>query len=202
MKLLLTSGGLSTPNIEKAFKELLAKPPEENQAIIMGVRNTVDQDLDAYIERNVQMLVKQGIKEENILTYKLDSLNPPSLNETDVLLVLGGNEYRYMKWIRKQGLFSEISKFIERDGVYVGRSAGSIIMGPTVDLDYWSAASNDVGLEDLSGFGFVDFVTVSHVDSIDRAVKVREFHKETEHKMIYLTNQQAVLVIDDMYRII
>jgi dipeptidase E len=202
MKLLLTSGGLSTSDIEKAFLQLLIKPPEENQAIIMGVRNTADQDFDGYIQRNVQMLVKQGLKGQNIQSYRLDNPNPPSLDDTDVLLVLGGNEYRYMKWIREQGLYSDICKLIERDGVYVGRSAGSIIMGPTVDLDYWSAASNDVGLEDLAGFGFVDFVTVSHVDSFDRAVKVREFHKETEHKMVYLTNQQAVLVIDDMYRII
>lgn len=41
---MLISGGLSTSDIEKAFKELLAKPPEQNQAIILGVRNTEDQD--------------------------------------------------------------------------------------------------------------------------------------------------------------
>jgi hypothetical protein len=56
---------------------------------------------------------------------------------------------------------------------------------------------------DKSGFGYVDFITVPHVDSMsDRAQKVFDFHKLTDHKMMYITDNQGILVVDDMYKII
>ena len=144
-----------------------------------------------------------GILEENIQTFDLYADNPPSLRDVDLMLVFGGNENRYMDQIRKQGMYSEIRDFVDRNGVYVGISAGSIIMGPTVDVEQWSLASNDVGLEDKSGFGYIDFITVPHIDSrSERGQKVVDFHKSTGHKMMYITNKQGILVIDDMYKII
>jgi dipeptidase E len=203
MRLLLTSSGLSTETLEKTFQSLLTKPPEENKALIMGVHPGIEGfDFDAYIDRNVQMLVKQGLLEKNIECYKLDDDNPPSLNNIDILWMLGGSEYRHMKWIRKQGLVPEIRKFIENNGLYSGRSAGAIIMGPDVDIEHWSNTPNDVGLEDTTGFGYVDFITAPHVDSTLNGKKAIEFHKNTGYKMIYLTNKQGILVVDDMYKII
>ena len=158
--------------------------------------------MDAYINRNIQMLAKQGLKKKNIDSFKLDSKNPPSLDDIDILYVLGGNEYRHMKWIRKHDLTPKIRKHIENNGVYVARSAGAIIMSPTIDIKDWSMFENDVGLEDTSGFGYVDFIIVPHIDWRDNIGDVVEFHKKTGHKMIYLTDQQAVLVRDDTYKII
>ena len=62
-----------------------------------------------------------------------------------------------MKQIRETGLVHEIRDFIERDGVYVGTSAGSIIMGPDIDENLTSPG-NDCGLEDLDGFGYFIFM--------------------------------------------
>lgn len=203
MKLLLTSSGLSTEIIEKTFQNLLSKPAKENKALIMGVNpKTPNFDMQGYIDRNKQMLTKQGLTPENIKSFELDGENPPNLDDIDVLFMLGGTEYYYMYWIRKHGLYSEIRKFIDNDGVYVGRSAGAIIMGPDVDIEYWSTSSNDIGLENTSGFGYVDFITVPHIGSRENPEKVLEYHKETGHKMVYLTNQQAIQVLDDTYKII
>ena len=203
MKLLLTSAGFSTKKLENTFLSLLPKPPNENRAIIMGVDPGVpNHDINTYIDSNTQKLIELGFTRKNINTYKLDGDNPTSLEDVDVLLMLGGNEYRHMKWIRKQGLIPEIRKFIEKGRLYVGRSAGAIIMGPDVDIEHWSNTPNDVGLEDTAGFGYVDFITAPHVDSTLKGDKAIEFHRNTGHKMIYLTNQQGILVINDMYKII
>jgi dipeptidase E len=203
MKLLLTSAGLSTENIENEFKSLLTKPVEECKALIIGVDpGAQDFDMDAYIDRNIKMLAKQGLKKKNISSFKLDSPNPPSLDDIDILYVLGGNEYRHMYWIRKHDLMPEIRKHIENDGVYVARSAGAIIMSPTIEIKDWSMFQNDVGLEDTSGFGYVDWILVPHIDWRKNIGEVVEFHKKTNHKMIYITDKQAVLVRDDTYKII
>jgi hypothetical protein len=65
VNLLLTSTGLSTKKLENTFKSLIIKPPEENKAIIMGIHPGLkDFDFDAYIQRNLQMLVKKDSKKK------------------------------------------------------------------------------------------------------------------------------------------
>jgi len=204
MKLLLTSAGLSTKSLEDTFLNLLNKPPNENRAIIMGVDPGIsDFDMDAYIEKNVHMLIKQGLLEKNIDIYKLDDDNPLPLEDNDVLWMLGGNSYRHMYHIKKQGIEQRIRDYVMNEGLYVGRSAGAIIMGPTVDIESCFGFPNDIGLVDTSGFGYVDFITAPHVDTMSKRIpQVADFHKNTGHKIVYLTDQQGILVIDDMYKIV
>ena len=202
MKLLLTSTGLSSESIEKEFKNLLPRLATECKALVIGIDPGLhDFDMDAYIERNVQMLTKQGLLKENISNCKLDSEKPPHLDDIDLILMLGGNRYRHMYHIRKREMYDKIREFINRGGIYIGRSAGGGIMGPTVECD-WGQFTNDVDLGDTSGFGFVDFVMVPHIDTMDNPEKVIEFHRKTMHKMVYITDQQAILVKGDMYKII
>jgi dipeptidase E len=159
-------------------------------------------DFDSFMEAEVQRLIETGIARKNISIFDLHDDNPPSLADVDVVLMFGGNEYHYMNQIRKQGLISVIREFVERDGFYIGVSAGSIIMGPDVDIEHWSMESNDIGLKDTSGFGYVDFITVPHIDSRADPEKVLEFHRDTGKKLIYLTDQQGIFVTENGYRII
>jgi len=146
--------------------------------------------------------IQLGAKPENIEKHDLYKETPPNIQDKDVIFMWGGNENHYINRIRKLGLESELHEFIEGNGVYVGVSAGAIIMGPTVDIEYWSNASNDIGLVDKFGLGFVDFIVVPHVDTRDSPERVIEFHKQTGYKMIYLTDKQGILVKDNMYKII
>jgi len=193
--------GLNTERLQKEFSSLLIKPVKNVKVQIIFIEFK-SPHFNKLMEGVRQTFIKLGISPDNISEFDLYSENPPSLSNIDVVLMFGGNEYHYMSQIRKHGLYSEIRKFVERDGVYIGISAGAIIMGPDVDIEYWSTASNDVGLEDTSGFGFVDFITVPHVDTRKEAEKVLEFHKKTGHKMIYLTDEQGILVLDDLYKIV
>jgi hypothetical protein len=74
-------------------------------------------------------------------------------------------------------------------------------MGPDIDVEEWADSTNDVGLTDTSGFGFVDFITVPHIKSYEPE-KMVDFHTKTGHKMIYLTDEQGILVLNDLYKII
>jgi len=97
----------------------------------------------------------------------------------------------------------EIRDFIERDGVYVGTSAGSIIMGPDIDENLTSPG-NDCGLEDLDGFGYFNFYVIPHWDTKDGDLLTRivTYSWKTDKRIIALTDQQAILVIDNEFRII
>ena len=203
MKLLLTSKGLNTRKIREAFQNLLDKPVKSVKVQIMGVNPGLPgMDMNAYADEDRQELIKLGTPPENIRFNELDIDPPPTLDGIDVVLMLGGSVYRHMYHIKKQGLDHAIRGFVDRGGVYVGRSAGGIIMGPTVDIGSWGQFTNDVGLGDTLGFGFVDFITVPHMGTRKEPEKVLAFHKETGYKMIYLTDEQGILVLDDRYKII
>jgi dipeptidase E len=159
-------------------------------------------DFDSWIQAVRQRLIEIGINPENIRLFDLRDDKPPSLNDVDVVLMFGGNEYHYVYHIRRLSLVSAIKEFVDSECLYIGISAGSIIMGPDVNMEHWSMASNDIGLEDTSGFGYVDFITVPHIDTRADPEKVLEFHKETGKKLIYLTDKQGVLVTENWYRII
>ncbi len=194
--------GFEYEGTKKTFINLLKKPVKDNKVLISYINLTKSQRFKELMGQAYQTFLELGFTPENIEKYDLYDENPPNLLEKDVILMWGGNENHYINQIRKQGLEQQLREFIDRNSVYVGISAGAIIMGPTVDVEHWSRASNDVGLIDKSGFGFVDFITAPHIDSRDSPEKVIEFHKKTGHNMMYLTNKQGILVIDDKYKII
>jgi dipeptidase E len=201
MKLLLTSAGLTTDELRDTCTGNLAKPVEIAKVQIFYVRFE-HPDFESFIETVKQRFIEIGVSLENMSTFDLHGEDPPSLDDVDVVFMFGGNEFHYVDQIRKQGLVSAIREFVDRDGFYIGVSAGSIIMGPDVNLEHWSMASNDIGLEDTSGFGFVDFITVPHIDTRADPAKVLEFHRETGKKLVYLTDKQGVYVTENGYRII
>jgi len=206
MKLLLTSFGLSTENIKQAFIEQLPKPIEENTVLIIFLDVSIEFH-QKYIKQEIQTLIELGILEDNISVYFLNEDNPPKLNDVDVLCMGGGNTYRYMKKLREQELVPRIRSFIENDGFYIGASAGGVIMSPEIDV-FLCQSTNDVDLDDLSTFGFVDFYIVPHWGYTDNPKRVNmqrnveSYAKDTGKNIIPLTDQQAILVQNKEYKII
>ena len=97
----------------------------------------------------------------------------------------------------------DIRDFIERDGVYIGISAGSTIMSKVVD-DNLTSDENFFGLEDVLGFGYIDFNLLVHWDTKDEKYLTNfiKYSWETGMKVISLSDQQAILVLDEGFKII
>jgi dipeptidase E len=80
----------------------------------------------------------------------------PWVREADVLLVDGGDATYLAHWMRESG-FDDLLPSL--DGVWVGVSAGSMVMTPRIGPDFvaWSGAPDDRTL------GVVDFSIFPHV---------------------------------------
>jgi len=83
----------------------------------------------------------------------------PMVQETDALLVGGGDPLYLCYWMRQSGLADLLPSLHE--AVYVGVSAGSTIMGPQVGEEFveWKPPTGDdrtLGLVDFSMFPHVD----------------------------------------------
>ena len=199
MKLLLTSGGITTDKLQKTLRGLLTKPAEENKALIIEL-NWGEKDYPKYLEETKRQLITFGFLPENLDTYDLSLDNPPDISQVDVLMIFGGNHFPYMKRIRELGLVQDIRDFIEREGVYIGVSGGSAMMSPDMD-DGLSMTKNDIGLEDLSGFGYINFYIVSHWDWREDKKEMLTYSWESGKRMVPLTDQQGILVLDNDFEI-
>src|SRR6187549_1496740 len=174
MKLLLTSAGIRNLSIRSALVGLLDKPIGEASALsiptAMYGHPWVGPGVKAWefiSGREPQCpMCELGWKSLGVLELTaLPSLDEerwvPLVQETDVLLVEGGDAAYLCHWMRASGLADLLPSLDET--VWVGVSAGSMVMTPRIGEDFvtWESPNGDKTL------GVVDFSIYPHVDNPD-----------------------------------
>ncbi|MBT1706213.1 Type 1 glutamine amidotransferase-like domain-containing protein [Chryseosolibacter indicus] len=211
MKLLLTSAGISNTSIHNALVELLGKPISEASALfiptaIYGIRNgsnIVRQVIrgslgDPFCELDWKSL---GILELTALPSIKQELWVPMLLETDALLV-GGGDCQYLSYWMKQSGLTDLLPSLLRKTVYVGLSAGSMIM-----TSYGTTYGNHtLPSETDKSLGLLDFALHPHLDHPwfpDNSLANLEKLAATLSVPSYaIDDQTAIKVIDDNVEIV
>lgn len=171
MKLLLTSAGVTNPTIRAALLELLGKPIEECTALVNSTASWPlrhgQQLAWSFVagEQPETPMAELGWKSVGVLELTaLPSIARtvwlPQVEQADVLLVNGGDTIYLDRWMRESGLAELLPSL---DLVYVGLSAGSLVMSPSVG-DVFASWTRPVGGE---GLGVVDFEIFPHLDNPD-----------------------------------
>src|SRR3989338_4469465 len=80
--------------------------------------------------------------------------------DKNVIHLEGGNTFYLLKAIRRTGFDSVLLELLNEGRVYVGTSAGSSVMGPTIGFS--SHVPTNTSDEDLKGLGWVPFLIKSH----------------------------------------
>jgi dipeptidase E len=169
MKLLLTSAGISNTSIHNALVDLLGKPIAEASALfvptaIYALRGGADISRkvicgslgDPFCELGWKSL---GVLELTALPSIKQELWVPMLRETDALLVGGGDCQYLCYWMQQSGL-ADLLPSLLRKTVYVGLSAGSMIMtrfGTTY-------GGHTLPAESDKSLGLFDFALHPHLD--------------------------------------
>ena len=169
MKVLLTSAGISNTSIHNALVDLLGKPIAGASALFVPtaiygipnggdiVRRVICGTLGApFCELGWKSL---GLLELTALPSIKQELWVPMLQETDALLVGGGDCQYLTYWMQQSGLASLLPSLL-RKTVYVGLSAGSMIMtrfGTTY-------GNHTLPAESDKSLGLFDFALHPHLD--------------------------------------
>lgn len=169
MKLLLTSAGISNPSIHNALTDLLGKPISEATALfiptaIYGIRNGGDivrrvicgKLGDPFCDMGWKSL---GLLELTALPSIKRELWEPLLENTDALLVGGGDCQYLTYWMQQSGLADLLPSLLHKM-VYVGLSAGSMVM-----TSYGTTYGNHtLPAEADKCLGLLDFAIHPHLD--------------------------------------
>ncbi|MBU1177327.1 MAG: Type 1 glutamine amidotransferase-like domain-containing protein [Patescibacteria group bacterium] len=200
-KLFLTSAGFLNKEISDLFLKELDKEPSKSRIFMVTSARTKEEEY--YIEESRKELVDLGFKD--IFIYNLDkrvSIN--EVKDCDVIYICGGNTYYIMKKFRETGLDKIVIKSVNQGKIYVGVSAGSIMAGPNIEISGWgiNGDKNDVNLKDLTGFNFTNISIFPHFEEDKHRLEVEEFKKKVNYPVIELTDNQAVFVEGEEYRVI
>jgi dipeptidase E len=170
MKFLLTSAGISNDSIRNALVDLLGKPIAESSALCIPTASYAMPGGAAAAARLIRgvastPLCELGWKSLGVLELTaLPSIKAdywlPLVQETDALLVGGGDNLYLCYWMRHSGL-ADLLPELPRETVYVGVSAGSMV----VTADYGETYD---GINPPTGsdraLGLVDFALYPHLD--------------------------------------
>ncbi len=173
MKLLLTSAGIKNASIHDTLDGLLGKPIAESSALciptaVYGHPMAGPAAAWRFISGRASTPMCElgwkslGVLELTALPSIDEGLWVPLVRETDVLLVNGGDALYLCHWMRQSGLADLLPSL--RETVYVGLSAGSMVLTPRIGDDFviWEPPSGD-----HDTLGIVDFSIFPHLDHED-----------------------------------
>jgi dipeptidase E len=172
MRLLLTSAGIKNTSIRDALVDLLGKPIAESDALCIPTAMYANPGGAAYAWRFITgreprtPMCELGWKSLSVLELTaLPSLDKerwiPVVEETDVLLVGGGDPLYLSYWMRESGLADLLPSL---RAIYVGLSAGSMVMAPSIGEDFVRWRPPTGGDDTLGLVGFSMFPHLDHPD--------------------------------------
>jgi dipeptidase E len=199
MKLLLTSAGITNQSIYDALVTFTGAAPKV--AFILTAKNNREVPAEVAMENQTGQLDNWGIKYEPVDPSN-DKDWKRKLDDYDVIMIGGGNTFHLLNESRITG-FDNWVKSHKDDKVFVGTSAGSILMTPSIAVAAVDEGDeNTPGISNLTGLGLIDFEVSPHTPE-DVSVKGNmAFSKNTQRRILMIDNQSAVRVIDNEISII
>jgi dipeptidase E len=206
MRFLLTSAGIKNTSIHDALVDLLGKPIAESSALCIPTAAyghpmagpgaawrfiSGRQPLTPMCELGWKSL---GVLELTALPSIDEEQWVPLVQETDALLVEGGDALYLCYWMRQSGLADLLPSL---RAVWVGLSAGSMVMTPSIGEDFvrWkppAGSDRTLGLVDFSIFPHLD-----HEKMPDNSMANAENWAAGMPQPAYLIDDQTAIKVTD-----
>lgn len=210
MKLLLTSGGVTNPSIRAALVGMLGKPIEECRALCIptaqwGHPMCGPESVRGLIAGEPSWAHLTGLGWGSLGVLELTALPTlgverwvPWVRGADVLLVDGGEATYLYHWLRESSLAQLIPSL--PDLVWVGVSAGSMVMTPRIGKEFveWSSAPDDRTL------GVVDFAIFPHLDAFpeNSLADAERWAADIGIRSYAIDEQTAISVVGDTVEVV
>jgi dipeptidase E len=188
--LLLTSTGLTSPNIYEKFRDIVSDPKKQSVAIITTAAE--DKENNKYAQLAKKQFESLGFV--NVDFIDLEMQPKKDLSPYKIIYVCGGNTFKLLKFAREANFKLSIEKLFERNGIYIGVSAGSIIVGPSINIaNEVEPDPNDIGLDNLTGFNITSLIVLPHY-SPEMETETANFEKKYGVTVERLNNSQAIFI--------
>ena len=152
--IVLTSCGIRNEDFKNRFYEIVSKDELKNKKVLY-ITTAIDGEKDDD---------KSWVCEE----YKIG--NNIIINDFDIIYMMGGNTIYLLDMVKKYNFGEVIKGFINKGKIYIGSSAGSQILGSTIELNK-IYEDNFVNMTDFTGLGIIDKEIVPHTNRKEELIK-------------------------------
>jgi len=214
VKLLLTSGGIRNASIRNALVELLGKPIADSNALciptaLYGHPNASPAGTWRFISGREPDCPMCELGWKSLGVLELTAL--PSIDkrrweswvrEADVLLVNGGDAVYLSHWMRESGLLDLLPSL--KETVWVGLSAGSMVMTPRVGKAFLESKPSITG-DDIT-LGLVDFSIFPHLNHPalpeNTMAEAEKWARDIGGPAYAIDDETAIEVVDGTVRVV
>ena len=197
-KIFLTSTGLTNLKVRGVILSEIGEMQSQPVAII----TTADEEKEKnkYCQLALSQFKDFGF--ESVDFVDLEKTSNYDFSNYGIIYVSGGDTFRLLKFAKKANFKKTINDLFDRGGVYIGVSAGSYIMCPTIEMSLWKHSDrDDFGLADISAFNFVPFLLTAHYIQEYNDI-IEEHAGKAKYSTRILTDDQAFFIQDGIARLI
>ena len=189
MSILITSTGLSFPKAQKKFSEVLRGISKKNALIITTAAENKSKNKYSILAK--KQLIGYGINK--VKYFDLEKNKNINLSDFGIVYVCGGNTFKLMKYVNNSNFTTSIKKFLEKNGLYIGVSAGSIILGSNIEIAGCgkNGDKNIINLKNLSGMNILPYSISPHFKTSEK-IELEKFVKKVKYKVKLLTDEDII----------
>ncbi len=202
MKLILTSNGFSNAAIVKKCIEFVGKPAAEINFAVINEAYAVEHDDHGWILDDLNRIKANfngRMELVNLLALDLDTVKD-RIECADVIFVVGGHTDYLMSVFQKTGFDKVLPEILQRK-VYVGVSAGAMVVGHRISTNVYSGIfgeGSDFGINkylDLAGLAVEPHMYSPYFP--DRTQKTLLDATSGHGGLVYGLRDGAAIVVED-----
>lgn len=159
---------------------------------------SIHEEVTFFVEAGKDSLEKLGLIVDVLeISTASEKEITSKIQENDYIYITGGNTFYLLQELKRTNADTEIVRQIEKGKTYIGESAGSMILSPSIEyvkeMDDCSVAKE---LRSYEALNVIDFYPVPHYgDSPFKAVTEKMVSKYAQNLNIkYFSNSEAIYV--------
>lgn len=198
MKLFLTSNAFpkESQKLREEFLDFVNKDVNKIKVAFIPTASIPDAD-KSFMLTDRKELEEMGILKENIVDFNLDK--PTSFEDIkkfDVVFIDGGNTFYLLEKVRESGFDKAIKEYLKKDmGVYVGVSAGTILVGPDIEIAEPWDDKLITNLRDTKGLNLINTAYSPHwVEEEEKILK--QYKEKVDYEIRELRDGEGIVIKD------
>lgn len=201
-KLFLTS---SFSDVAEYF-ERFAGEKVKGKTVTFIPTASIPEDYKGYVDND-----KQAFEQLGLLVDELDITNSSiqeienKLDKNNYIFISGGNTFYLLRELKKSGADRIIIDQINKGKLYIGTSAGSVVMSPNIEyVKKMDDNTKAPDLKDYQALGIVDFYPLPHYTNQPFKAAVEEIINDFNNqlKLLPISNTQVIEVKGNSYEIV
>lgn len=169
----------------------------KKKVAFISTASELDSDI-WYVQKDKEALISKGLE---VIDYDIKNKSfiemESDFNNFEIIFVAGGNSFYLLKHMKESGFDKVLENLKSSDKIYIGSSAGSVIMCPDISfLKLIDEPEKVFNFKDYSGLNFVDFYFLPHCDNESFKEGIQEILKQYSNLNIHKVNDDELVFVE------